>query len=184
MAPTRESLLNTVRALLEMTEARGCTAPEAALARSKAVELIGKYGITLRDLSGPLSAARVPIRPRPSHSLDPKKGRPFNFGTRNGIYSHDAFVKKACARKAGANKRSAPNLRGVRLVTGYCAFCFAIGAVAIFQPAKNFQRNSFQPQLCRSNVFEVAKPLGPFNLGAEEARYLHGSELLTSSESR
>ena len=33
-------------------------------------------------------------------------------------------------------------------------------------------------------VFEVAKPLGPFNLGAEEARYLRGSELLTSSESR
>src|SRR6476660_1258625 len=77
MAPTRESLLNTVRALLEMTEARGCTAPEAALARSKAIELIEKYGITLRDLSGPPSVARVPISPRPSHNLDPENARPF-----------------------------------------------------------------------------------------------------------
>jgi hypothetical protein len=53
MTHSRESLLSTIRSLLEMTEARGCTKPEAFAASSKAFELMYKYGINLKDLAIP-----------------------------------------------------------------------------------------------------------------------------------
>ena len=47
---TRESLLSTIRALLEMTEACGCTKAEAAAARAKAFDLMERYRLTIKDL--------------------------------------------------------------------------------------------------------------------------------------
>jgi hypothetical protein len=171
MTPTREGLLNTIRALLEMTVARGCTKPEAALARSKALELMEKYGITLRDLSGPPPVERGLISPEPSHRLDPENGRPFKGGRRTGIYSHDAFIKEIFARKTGANKRSAPIVRAARFVAAYGAVGFIIWTVAVSRPANNSQSNSSQFRSGLRNISKGTKPVETLILPADEAKY-------------
>ncbi len=174
MTPTREGLLNTIRALLEMTVARGCTEPEAALARSKALELIEKYGITLRDLSGLPSVVPGPISPEPSDRLDPKNGW-FNCRKRTGIYFHDVFIKEIFARKAGANKRSAPIARAARFVAAYGAVGFVIWTIAVSHPANNFQSNSSQPRSGLRNLSKGTKTVEPLILPADDAKYFDTS---------
>ena len=72
MIPAREGLLSTIRALMEMTEARGCTKAEAAIASAKARQLMEKHGISLKALmaTASITAAHAPAEPR----KDPSNG--------------------------------------------------------------------------------------------------------------
>jgi hypothetical protein len=70
-----ERSLATIRHLLEMTESRGCTQAEAAVARAKAFSLMDTHGISLKDLvSQPFTnstAARTAPVPQPQASRRP-----------------------------------------------------------------------------------------------------------------
>jgi hypothetical protein len=83
---TRESLLSTVRALLEMTEAHGCTKAEAAVASAKAFELMYKHGVSLKELT--LQAPSRPMLATPAPAPTRAKVRtPFRRRAKVVAYS-------------------------------------------------------------------------------------------------
>jgi hypothetical protein len=63
MNQSRERSLSTIRCLLEMTESRGCTKAEAAVARAKALALMDAHGISLKEL---VSEPPASSRPTPT----------------------------------------------------------------------------------------------------------------------
>jgi hypothetical protein len=110
MAHSRESLLSTIRSLLEMTEARGCTKPEASAASSKAFELMYKYGISLKDLSTPATPPAASIRQPQTHQ-----------------YYSDAFVKEVFSARSPRNTATS---RFARFVAGYGIAGLAVWVIA------------------------------------------------------
>jgi hypothetical protein len=140
MTPTRESLLSTIRALLEMTEARGCTEAEAALAEAKALDLMVKYGVSLNDLvSNPChpsqtsATPQAPVTPELWQEPDPDKRRAYEHWSTYGVYSNDADVKGAFSRKAA---RWNPIHLVARFVAGCGLFALACWAFGTFRVAR------------------------------------------------
>jgi hypothetical protein len=123
MTPAREGLLSTIRALMEMTEARGCTKAEAAIASAKARQLMEKHGISLKALalSAGITGAHASAEPR---------REPFQR-TRSREYRGDAFVNEDFARKRRGWRRESFRNAG-RALAGYAAVGFGIWAIAAF----------------------------------------------------
>jgi hypothetical protein len=123
MVQTKERLLSTIRALLEMTEARGCTKAEAAAASTKALELMCKYGISLNDLTAPVPPQTF------SPSATTAQARKTRWGTPQRTPEEDEKVRKmweTFSRKRGGGW--SPLRRFVRTIVGYAAVGFAIWA--------------------------------------------------------
>jgi hypothetical protein len=123
MTPAREGLLSTIRALMEMTEARGCTKAEAAIASAKARQLMEKHGISLKVLaaSAGIAGAHAPTEP----PREPSQR------TRSREYRGDAFVNEDFARKRRGWRRESFRNAG-RALAGYAAVGFGIWAIAAF----------------------------------------------------
>lgn len=123
MTPARDGLLSTIRALLQMTEARGCTKAEAAIASAKAKQLMDKHGVRLKALTpfAGTPGARGPAEHRPE---------PFQ---RRSDYKHgsDVNVEEVFAGKGRSWTRE-PFRRIGRVLAGYVAVGFGIWAIAAF----------------------------------------------------
>ena len=111
MTHSRESLLSTVRSLLEMTEARGCTKPEAFAASSKAFELMYKYGINLKDLATPPTPPNACGVPAPQAHQ----------------YYSDLFVHEVFSARYARNTATS---RVARFVVGYGIAGLAVWMIA------------------------------------------------------
>jgi hypothetical protein len=131
MTSTKESAHSTIRALLQMTEARGCTRAEAAAARAKAFELMEKYGIGLEDLH---PGSQTPTAGGPYQEPDPDERRAYENWSTHGVHS-DAFVREVFAQKHGSEAGSRGIGRVARFVAGYVAVGCLIWAFAAFYSA-------------------------------------------------
>jgi hypothetical protein len=93
MNQSRERSLCTIRRLLEMTESRGCTKAEAAVARAKAFALMDAHGISLKELvSQPSTPPPSPASSRPT----PTPHGPWSGGatkTRSAGYRKASFAQ-------------------------------------------------------------------------------------------
>ena len=124
MTPTKESLLTKIRTLLEMTESRGCTEAEAALARAKALNLMCKYGISLEDLAqlsdSILTPQAVPSAPTVTaerRGTAPDNCPPYEYWSAQGGYPNDAFVREVFSR--GATRGRKPLHRVAKVIAGF-----------------------------------------------------------------
>ena len=123
MPRSKEGWLSTIRAISEMTEARGCTKAEAATARVKAFELMYKKGITMRDLMGSVSVLvpQAPVTPEP---CDPSRVA-HDYCKKHGIRS-DPF-----ARQAFSKQRSINPFRRIARIFAVCGIAgLAVWAIA------------------------------------------------------
>jgi hypothetical protein len=149
MTSTKESALSTVRALLQMTEARGCTRAEAAAARAKAFELIEKYGIGLEDL-----------HPR---SQTPAAGAQQPVWSTTQACANDAFAN------AVSNQKPERDSQGARRVTRFVAGCAAVGflisAFAAFYVG--LSTDSRSPSYHEQHTSRNSKTVEPRNLSPE-----------------
>jgi hypothetical protein len=147
MRPAREGLLSTIRALMEMTEARGCTRAEAAIASAKARQLMDKHGVSSKELalSAGITGAHAPAEPR----REPSR-RPWTYE-----YCSDAFVTEVSAGK-GRRWRWGPFRRAVRVVAGYAAVGFGIWAIAAFH-ATPYQKD--HPNTYGQGVSKAEEPI-------------------------
>jgi hypothetical protein len=124
VTPAKEGLLSTIRALLEMTESRGCTKAEAVAARGKALNLMRKYGVTVEDLeqaspSGALPQATTfppPVSPI-WQETDSGKRAAYDYWSTHGFYSNDAFASEFLSRRSGRGRRPLPRL--ARVIAGF-----------------------------------------------------------------
>jgi hypothetical protein len=122
--PTKEGLHSTIRALLEMTESRGCTKAEAALARGKALNLMRKYGVSVEDLTQPspfaaapqAAAAAPPVSPA-WQKTDPGRRAAYDYWSTHGFYSDDAFVREVFSRRSARGRKPLP--RVARIIAGF-----------------------------------------------------------------
>jgi Protein of unknown function (DUF2786) len=136
MTPARERLLSTIRALMEMTEARGCTRAEAAIASAKARQLMDKHGVGLKDLapSAGITGARAPAKPRQEPSQ-----RPRAYESGNNAFANEVF--------AGKGRRSwtwEPFRCAGRVLAGYAAVGFGIWAIAAFHITPSQQDHPYR----------------------------------------
>ena len=143
MTPTREGLLTTIRALLEMTERRGCTKAEAAAARSKAVNLMRKYDISVEDLwpppavGGPPQTAAAASSVSPAwQETDPAISKGYDDWSTHGVYSDDVFVRESFSCRSVRGRK--PLSPVARVIAG-CAVAglvvFIIGDISqLFTP--------------------------------------------------
>src|ERR1700727_2470187 len=115
MRPAREGLLSTIRALMEMTESRGCTGAEAAIASAKARQLMDKHDVTLKELlsSAGTVEAHPPTEPRQKSSRRP---RTYEYG--GDTFKNEVFAGK---RKSWTWE---PVKRACRFLAGYAAVGF------------------------------------------------------------
>jgi hypothetical protein len=135
MTPVREGLLSTIRALMEMTEARGCTRAEAAIARAKARQLMDKHGVSLKELApfAGITGSRAPAKPRQEPSQRP------------GAYEYcsEAFVNGVFAAK-GRKWTWEPFRRAGGVLAGYAAVGFGIWTIAAFDIAPSQQDHLYK----------------------------------------
>ena len=138
MIQTRESLLSTIRALLEMTEARGCTKAEAGTARAKAFELIDKHGVSLNDLlsiPSPISwAPPAPANPETRPEPDPDQRRASKHRSTPGVYSNEAFVQGVVSHKRGGGD---PSSRLASMAVGFGFIALVCWLAATFYESLN-----------------------------------------------
>jgi hypothetical protein len=135
MTPAREALLSTIRALMEMTEARGCTRAEAAIASAKARQLMDKHGISLKEFL--VSARITAVSPSGEPRQEPSRRHPAYE------YCSNAFVNEA----SGARRRTwtwEPFRRAGRIFAGYAAVGFVIWAIAAFDIAPSQQDRPYK----------------------------------------
>src|SRR5208282_450406 len=112
MPRSREGWLSTIRAISEMTEARGCTKAEAATARVKAFELMYKKGITTRDLMAPV----FPLVPEASVTPEPYDPNrvAYDYWKKHGNRS-DPFGSQVFS-----NERSINPFQGIARIFAVC----------------------------------------------------------------
>jgi hypothetical protein len=135
MRPAREGLLSTIRALMEMTESRGCTGAEAAIASAKARQLMDKHDVTLKELlsSAGTMEAHSPTEPRQKPSR-----RPRTYEFRGDAFANEGFTGK---RKSWNWE---PLKRACRVLAGYGAVGFGIWAIAAFQITPSQQEHPYK----------------------------------------
>jgi len=119
VTPTKEGLLSTIRALLEMTESRGCTKAEAAVARGKALKLMRKFGVSVEDLTQP-SPFAAPPQAAPvktaRQETDPGRRAAKDYWSTHGVYSEE-FVKEVFSRRSTRGWQPLP--RAARIIAGF-----------------------------------------------------------------
>jgi Protein of unknown function (DUF2786) len=135
MTPAREGLLSTIRALMEMTEARGCTKAEAAIASAKALQLMDKHSVSLKELapSAGITGAHAPAVPRQESSQ-----RSRTYKRRSDAFVNEVFAGKERSRVWG------PFRRGGRVLAGYAAVGFGIWAIAAFDITPSQQDHPYK----------------------------------------
>jgi hypothetical protein len=145
MRPAREGLLTTIRALMEMTESRGCTKAEAAIANAKARQLIDKHDVTLEELATSVGTveAHAPTEPRQKPSRRP----------RTDEYRGDAFAHEVFAGKQRSWNWE-PLKRACRIFAGYAAVGFGIWAIAAFQITPSQEDHPYKYDRGVSNAAE------------------------------
>lgn len=145
MPRSREGLLSAIRAMSEMTEARGCTQAEAKTARVKAFELMYKHRINMRDLMTP----RYPTVPQVPLTPEPSRRAAYDHWEEYRIYPNDAFAKRTFSRK--------PSDGGA--VTGGAVFVVGCGitALAVWVIATFSAGWVNQPSSAREQIAKLAE---------------------------
>jgi hypothetical protein len=145
--PTKEGLLSTIRALLEMTEARGCTKAEAAVARNKALNLMRKYGVSVEDLATRSSPVAPPkVAPSTTPETDFGRRAAHEYWSVNDVYSSDGFVREDFSRKSPQGWRARADAVA-RKIAGYAIAGFAVWIIAmgVGQEGTGYQSNTAAP---------------------------------------
>jgi Protein of unknown function (DUF2786) len=163
MRPAREGLLSTIRALMQMTESRGCTGAEAAIASAKARQLMNKHDVTLKELLS--SAGTMGAH---AHTESPQKPyrRPRTYEYRSDAFANEVFAAK---RKSWTWE---PLKRACHVLAGYAAVGFGIWAIAAFQITPSQQDH---PYKYGRGVSDAGEPIiggdanSPYNKG--QVRY-------------
>jgi hypothetical protein len=145
MRPAREGLLSTIRALMEMTESRGCTGAEAAIASAKARQLMDKHDVTLKELlsSAGTMGVHAPAEPRQKPCRQPRA-----YEYRGDAFANDVFAGK---RKSWTWEHLK---RACRVFAGYGAVGFGIWAIAAFQITPSQQEHPYKYDRGVSNAGE------------------------------
>lgn len=140
MTRTKEGLLSTIRALLDMTESRGCTKAEAAAARDKALNLMRKYEVSVEDLAEACSSAALPQTAVAAPPVSPAweetdQGRRAAYDY-YGFYSDDAFVREVFSDRFARGRKPLSRVAGVIIGFGIAGLAvFIIGEIGqMFTP--------------------------------------------------
>jgi hypothetical protein len=161
MIPTKQRLISTVRALLEKTEARGCTMAEAAAARAKAFELMNNYGLSLNDLLSSQSQAaatlHAPLTPEASQKVSSDQRRTSGYRSAGVVYSSDAFEQEVLCRRRGVRN---PFCRFASVVAGLGFIALACWVFGTFCESQD-DPGKPQKAACLSSPSPIQQPQRP-----------------------
>jgi hypothetical protein len=132
--------LDTIKAVLEMTEARGCSQAEASVARDKARELMRKY--VEQSAQPPVPKAGGP--PVSSAESYWDTHTPYYKGTSQAPFS-DAFVKSSVFPRPNLHQWLRRQLIGAGILVGTIAVCVLLTSLGVLARPSRPVSSQVQP---------------------------------------